>query len=542
MSLRNINWHAIRPLNGSQAEGFEELCSQLARAESPSGSSFTRKGPPDAGVECHTVLADGTEWGWQAKYFDSLGDSQWAQLDDSVRTALAKHPRLIQYFVCVPLDRPDARIQDRKSAMDRWDDHAAKWAKWASDAGVTVRFVYWGSHELLDRLSRQEHVGRVRFWFDVRGFDAAWFSARLEEAVKTAGPRYTPEIHVDLPIAREFEAFGRTALLFERVKAHGRRIREKLRLADSAGSSIAEPPLQDAAAALASQVQAILSGLGNVRVQPIGSLPFNEIADRVRAGEAAADKLAGLFEESERAKESEPSSEPETGTGSPSYRSNPYRDSRIRLHGLSSELRATRETLQHAERVAGGAFMLLRGAAGTGKTHLLCDVAQERIAAGRPTVLLMGQRFVSNDAPWLQALQQLDMAGLSAEEFVGALESAAQAADSRALLLIDALNEGSGRAIWPSNLAAFVACLERSPWIGVVLSVRSSYEELIIPVDVRKRAATVTHEGFSEHEYDAAKTFFIHYGLELPSTPLLAPEFSNCTAVKSLEGAGLERF
>lgn len=534
MSLESIHWQAIRSINGSQAEGFEELCSQLARAESPSGSSFTRKGAPDAGVECFTVFPDGTEWGWQAKYFDSLGESQWSQLDDSVRTALAKHPRLIKYFVCVPLDRPDARIKDRMSAMDRWDDHVKKWTQWASDGGTIVRFVYWGSHELLDRLSRQENVGRVRFWFNVHGFDAAWFSARLEEAVKTAGPRYTPEIHVDLPIAWEFEALGRTDSFFDRVKAHGRRIREKLRLADPAGSRVTEQPIQDAAAALASNVQAILSRLGDVRVQPIGSLPFTGILDCVRAAEAAAEELARLFEERQRATETEPSSGAETPPDLTTYRSYPYRDRWIRLRCLYSELRATGETLKHAERMTRRGLMVLRGGAGTGKTHILCDVARERIAAGRPTVLLMGQRFVSNDAPWLQALQQLDMAALSTEVFVGALESAAQAANSRALLLIDALNEGSGRAIWPSNLAAFVACLERSPWIGVVLSIRSSYEELIIPADVRDRAVTVTHEGFSEHEYDAAKTFFVHYELELPSTPLLAQEFANPLFLKTL--------
>jgi hypothetical protein len=42
-----------------------------------------------------------------------------------------------------------------------------------------VEFIYWGSHELLERLVKSEHVGRVRFWFDVRGFDPVWFTARL---------------------------------------------------------------------------------------------------------------------------------------------------------------------------------------------------------------------------------------------------------------------------------------------------------------------------------------------------------------------------
>nr|WP_143101685.1 AVAST type 2 anti-phage system protein Avs2 [Stigmatella aurantiaca] len=146
----------------------------------------------------------------------------------------------------------------------------------------------------------------------------------------------------------------------------------------------------------------------------------------------------------------------------------------------------------------------------------------------------MGQRFVSNDAPWSQALHQLDLTGLSAEEFVGALEAAAQAAGSRALLVIDALNEGAGRTIWPSHLEAFIAHLERSTWIGVILAVRSSYEEIVVPVEMRSRANVVTHQGFTEHEYDATKTFFVHFGLELPSTPLLAPEFRNPLFLKTL--------
>ena len=65
----------------------------------------------------------------------------------------------------------------------------------------------------------------------------------------------------------------------------------------------------------------------------------------------------------------------------------------------------------HAHEIAGNYLMLLKGAAGTGKTHLLCDVARQRISVGHPTVLLMGQQFVSTDAPWIQAMQQLDLPG-----------------------------------------------------------------------------------------------------------------------------------
>ena len=142
--------------------------------------------------------------------------------------------------------------------------------------------------------------------------------------------------------------------------------------------------------------------------------------------------------------------------------------------------------------------MILNGKAGTGKTHLLCDFTKRRIASEAPTVLLMGQRFVANDSPWTQMLQQLDLPNVSAEEFVGALEAAAQAAGCRALVIIDALNEGQGRVIWPVHIAAFLSALEKSPWIGVLLSVRSTYEDVVISEEIRKRAVSVTHEGFCQ--------------------------------------------
>ena len=119
-------------------------------------------------------------------------------------------------------------------------------------------------------------------------------------------------------------------------------------------------------------------------------------------------------------------------------------------------------------------------------------------------------------------------------DFVGALECVAQAANARVLVMIDALNEGAGRTIWPDHMSAFLKLIASSPWIAVAVSVRSSYEELVLPASVIETATRVTHEGFADHEYDASKTFFKHYGIELPSTPLLAPEYRSPLFLKSI--------
>ena len=231
-----LDWADIRSLHGSQAKAFEELCAQLARTETPAGSTFVRKGTPDGDVECFSVLSDGNEWGWQAKYLTMLGDSQFDQLDKSVRTALARHPSLARYFVCVPLDRQDARTEGRKSALERWTKHVSKWKGWAQGSGQEIELVWWDSSELLERLSRSEHCGLVFFWFSQPHFDGSWFNARLDEAILAAGPRYTPPVHVDLPIARDLDCFGRTDSSIDAIKAQAKSVRKAMQMVNSAAS------------------------------------------------------------------------------------------------------------------------------------------------------------------------------------------------------------------------------------------------------------------------------------------------------------------
>ncbi|MCA9630607.1 MAG: ATP-binding protein, partial [Myxococcales bacterium] len=311
-------------------------------------------------------------------------------------------------------------------------------------------------------------------------------------------------------------------------------IRDKLRNTQHTEERKADPELDTAATELSNAVQRVLDGLGALQPQPIGVLPFAALVVSIEEIRPAADSLVALLEKREREHEAKGLEGDTTRRAVARYRSNPFRDRRFRVGSLVAELRQAEEQLQRANELSEGKLLLLRGSAGTGKTHLLCDVARRRLAEGRPTVLLMGQRFVSHEEPWRQALQQVDLPGMSAEEFVGALEAAAQASGTRALIVLDAVNEGTGRTIWPSHMAAFLAQIERSPWIGAVMAVRTSYEAIVVPEDVRNDAVQVEHYGFREHEYDATRTFFLHYGLELPSTPLLDPEFRTPLFLKTL--------
>ena len=528
-----LNWSDLRALNGSQREGFEELCSQLARDEAPAGAEFVRKGSPDGGVECFCGFEDGREWGWQAKFFrERLRESQWSQIDRSVRAALEAHPGLIKYFVCVPRDRSDSRRPGVTTELQRWERRVAIWEGWAHERGMEVEFVWWGSSELTDLLSQERQVGRRRFWFGTAAqFSMEWFDKHLERAVGVAGVRYTPEVHVDVPIVEDFELFGRSEFAVAAVRDAAKGVRKT---SDYTLRRLARQEAPDATAQLAATVRSVdevVEALYGMRCPADEQWPFSGVISRI---DDALERLDGCVEELSALADAFKQREAAEEDAFSSRSTNPYREAVREAGDLQYALEDASATLARFERAVNNDVMMITGEAGSGKTHLLCDVATRRLAERFPTVILMGQQFTTSDPPWTQAREQLDLPEVSAQEFVGALEAAAQAADTRALFMIDAINEGRGHEIWLVHLVDLLTHLRASPWVGVVVSVRTPFIDHIVPDEVRESAHEVTHHGFAFDTYAAVERFCEHYALMFPATPLLRPAFGNPLFLKIL--------
>ena len=525
MTVADINWNAIRSLNGSQRDGFEELCAQLARAESPPNATFTRTGSPDAGVECYCVLPNDGEWGWQAKFFTApLRDPQWRQLDESVKRALDAHPNLTRYIVCAPRDRSDGRRPGKTTELQRWEERVGSWAEWAAHRNMHVEFVWWGLSELTERLTDKKQAGRAEYWFgDPTSFSRDWFSNRLDEAISSVGPRYTPESHIDVSVSKKLNLFGRADEVLDDIRARATDLRDAFGSPTLNAKWYAD--IDDASTFNRLQLgkASIPTALSQLNAAPDVNFDVTSMTEEIADAIAWAGKLISVL--SERAANWQPHLDPEEPARG--YQSNPYADERRRLYRLQDALSDTLEQLEEAGPLVNGDVLILTGEAGIGKTHLLCDIARQRVVSGLPTILLTGQRFLTKEGPWVQALQHLDLSGLEAEVFLGALQAAAQSSDARALLVIDAINEGEGPAIWPSNLGPFLQHVKRFPEIACIISVRSTYDDATIPEHVRANAITVHHTGFADRSYHAARAYFEHYSVPLPSTPLLQPEFDN---------------
>jgi len=411
--------------------------------------------------------------------------------------------------------------------MDRWNEHCLKWESWATSKGMSVEFAYMGQSELLNALTLSGQSGRAFYWFNATVLSQDWFKTHIGSAIDSAGKRYTPDLNVKLPIAKLFEGLGRTEgfqtqlRLTLRAVRHARRWYALDRLSRGTKDYV---PDSDAGAcnealdSLESQVFA-----ANIPGERI--IDFDGIAKTCRVAverlQDLSNKLYDHARDVEKSKGDEQGDDPLTA-----------RQLQITLESAAYELRRTASNvseleelvLSDAARLVNVPALLIVGEAGKGKTHLLCDVAKARVESGWPTVLVFGQRFAPGE-PWTQILQQLDL-NCSADDFLGALNTAAEARNARAIIFIDAINEGHGVDIWRAHLAAFLNKVRKWPRVGVALSCRSTYLDWVVPKELDDaKLLRVTHEGFAGSEYVAVRAFFDHYKLTLPDFPLLVPEF-----------------
>ena len=186
-------------------------------------------------------------------------------------------------------------------------------------------------------------------------------------------------------------------------------------------------------------------------------------------------------------------------------------------------------------RLANARAVLLQGPAGVGKSHLLADVVEHQVHESRPALLVLGSAFIDGE-PWRQILTQLDRPPTEqVKHFLGALDAAAQAANTRAIICIDALNERNGLDVWPDRLAAFLKTAEVFPRVGVIcVLVAPPYVSYVVPDELGDdQLVRVSHEGFAADGGAAAKIYLDKRGIVRPGAPNLVPEFENPLFLKT---------
>lgn len=357
------------------------------------------------------------------------------------------------------------------------------------------------------------------------------FKNNVDNSVANLGPRYCQKVNVKTGTAKYFDCVAKTPAYFERLKRNiDGWLTEKSYSARNDSSRIGD--LEARLKAIRNDFTSALKEL-DTSVEAI--IEFSDLNKRIdeylEELEDVRHKLYSDF-------------------------SSVYKDENLRkeieadesrISEISRDLYSFKEDYDDLKiNLANNPYMVIKGEAGCGKSHLLGDVASNRIADGLPTVLLLGTDF-AGDTYEATITSKVGFTG-TFQEFLSSFNQIGVQVGSRALLMIDALNEGPQAVLWKDRLSGLIKSLKDYPAIGLVVSVRDTYFNDVIPDGVEDdlKATIIEHKGFKGLEYEAVRQFCLAYELNLPNVPILTPEFCNPLFLKiicdTLEASGEKDF
>lgn len=501
----DINWNNIRCVDSSQQNGFEEFICQLARKQKiDNAEKFIRIGKPDGGVEGYWICKDGSEICWQAKFFTSaISNSQWNQINSSVKTVLNTHKNLKKYIICFPHDLSDGRNNQKgkkiKSEFDKWNECLEKWTSESRKKGMNVEFCYWGSSELIKKLQNTEYSSFINFWFDTSFLSDSFIDNFNSRMIKNLGPKYFKDIDIKVPfysvqhwIDRDEEFYNELNTIYLEVNSYiNKLIDDNNRIYFSYVEELRK---------IWSMVHKEFSK--NITMDSLNSLKNLSI------------KLEEISEEIRRKWFSD--------DGSNCSFFNKNEDLLSNLEILNVFLNGNPVNLYEQP------YLLVHGGWGMGKSHALASIVEQRNEKNLKSLLFLGQQFTSDKSPEQQIL---DILGVKCSflDILEGLNCIGEQKNQRVLIIIDAINEGNGKEIWNNHLANLINLISEYEYLGVILSVRSTYLELFdeqIKI-VNDKLTLCKIEGFEINQNEAIKSFFEYYKLNIPTIPLLSQEFSN---------------
>lgn len=523
-----IDFARIHPFQNGQRHSFEELVCQLASREAFPEDSFFRRvegAGGDGGVEAYWTKPNGVKTGYQAKYFLRSGEIDWSQVDKSVLQALDTHPELERYIIAFACDLTDKTSRRKgKPGWDQWNDRVAHWKKEAASRGISdIEFVPWPQNELLSRLLSGSAAGIREYFFGDIVMSPDWFQRNLEEAIFALDERFHPEDHVDVSIQKLFSVISRDAAFVAELVSAYTNI-EKCQTPSNSVSTLSKKPDQKLIDDLEAKRAAFLRIGSEIHVTPENDLNVEKWLELVNALLVEVRELQNWYWE--------------YSADLPTNHADAYE-----VHNSRKACQKLEDAVQHFIDVPASAYRsseskrvaFIKGAAGSGKSHVMANCVQNAIRDGKPAILFLGQRF-SDAEVWTQLSQFMGMGGKTPEQILGALNAAGQAAGVRALLCIDAVNEGSGSRFWRNNLASLIGKLSAYKYISCVISCRNEYFELAIPASMQSTYPIFEVRGFvtPNEQLNAARMYLDKRGIARPSTPWLSPEFINPLFLRSV--------
>lgn len=384
------------------------------------------------------------------------------------------------------------------------------------------KVIYCCYLEALNKLLTENFFPPLQYTFFSEGeITVEFFKREVLNAIKNLGPRYSEKLNYKLPIAE----------LFDNLKGNGKYIKRFINVFDRwlIDRSITNRHEKN------DIILNILDEIGKLRNEILNKISKINWNDKSKIDTENIelilkniniqinDHINSFIKLRHEHQKYSPSDKKNYG-----YQP-PYENEINSLHRIEENNQKLLDDLQEIEiDIYNNPCLIIKGDAGSGKSHLLGDIANESLKNKEPVLLLLGQLFKPQLNLWQNILTQLNLK-ITKELFLKSLNQIGSQLGIRITILIDAINEGAGKEIWSNELNGYISDISNYPHIGTVLTIRSSYFKSIITNNLSTGNILIikSHEGFKGNEYAALKLFCEYYDIKEPGFPIFSSEFSN---------------
>lgn len=383
------------------------------------------------------------------------------------------------------------------------------------------RVIYCQYIETINEILDNNYSTRISFsYFGNYGLTPHFFNKQIKNSIKDLGPRFNENLNFQLPIAKIFNDIAKDSLFFKRFL----NIVDKWILEKGYRKLENNIHLDKIESDYSNINQKVTDWIKKQKYSVTEKIDINwilELLDKIN--EDIEIKTSELYKLQRDEEEKNKDIKREYN-----YRS-PYEQEISRLREVKRINHEFVDDISNKVNInlSNNPYLIIKGDAGNGKSHLLGDIAKTRIDKELPTLLLLGQNFNTSKNIWENVISNLSLSCTN-KQLLETLNNIGKHIGSRVLIMIDAINEGAGADLWNSRIAGFIDDFLDYPFVGLVLTIRTTYLDFVIPENVKKNAliSFKNHEGFKGNEYAALKLFCEFHDLKQPHFPILAPEFT----------------
>ena len=494
-----IDWSELKTYENYKYRSFEELCYQIAKGlygEEGSITSIDDSGGGD-GVEFYLTFPNGDEWGWQAKYYVSeyvsesesanrLNASRKQSIKNSLKRACEIHPRLKKWILCTPTN------------------FTPKEQEWFNDTlpqsipdEMCVELEHWEKSDFNDWMSEPRFSGKYHYFFGELELDLKWFKTQFEIEKAELEKIYDSSLHTEIDVEIDIHAILGNHAFAEHITESIEKLEEELEDLNDAVDNLNKPIQKDINwdAAKKDKVAIAAKPLQDLVNVTLDQFKQNkEFLEKNMLFDAQAIKWDCVIKSFEDALASYRKAIDESDiskiqySGESKYKDRILDDTRWLVHRPESIIANLFddfiiyemykcELINHSE-------LKIFGNAGVGKTHIACNICDNRLSNGLPALFVRGFLFTDDQTIGAQLHKKLDIpASYSFQDFLQALSAAAEAYNTRIPLFIDGLNEatdnGTLSKVWEKYLKGFVHQIEQTKNVVLITTCRSSYKKVI---------------------------------------------------------------